>query len=148
MVLLAGVLTDYGVKKGDTVVVYMPMVPEAVFVLLACARLGAVHSVVFGKVYKNQKGLRLLLLLLKTNMNFFFFYHSIGGFAPKELAKRIDDAKPKVLVTASCGIEPKRVIPYKRKCCIHAMIVIICRCEELYHEEKRKLLTSKVCICI
>ncbi|KAI7851423.1 hypothetical protein BDC45DRAFT_607998 [Circinella umbellata] len=83
VVLLAGVLTDYGVKKGDTVVVYMPMVPEAVFVLLACARIGAVHSVVF------------------------------GGFAPKELAKRIDDAQPKVLVTASCGIEPKRVIPYK-----------------------------------
>ena len=54
VVLLAGVLTDYGVKKGDTVVVYMPMVPEAVFVLLACARIGAVHSVVFGKVYKTQ----------------------------------------------------------------------------------------------
>ncbi|KAI9491890.1 hypothetical protein BDB00DRAFT_883665 [Zychaea mexicana] len=83
VVHLAGVLSNYGVGKGDTVVVYMPMVPEAAFVLLACARLGAVHSVVF------------------------------GGFAPKELAKRIDDAKPKVLVTASCGIEPKRTIPYK-----------------------------------
>lgn len=83
--LLAGVLRSHGVHKGDTVLIYMPMVPEAVFGLLACARLGAVHSVVF------------------------------GGFAPKELAKRIDDCQPKVVLTASCGIEPKRVIAYKRK---------------------------------
>ncbi|KAG0177120.1 hypothetical protein DFQ29_005207 [Apophysomyces sp. BC1021] len=80
---LAGLLYSYGVRKADTVLIYMPMVPEAAFALLACARLGAVHSVVF------------------------------GGFAPKELAKRIDDSKPKVVLTASCGIEPKRVIPYK-----------------------------------
>ncbi|KAF7723194.1 hypothetical protein EC973_002269 [Apophysomyces ossiformis] len=80
---LAGLLHSYGVRKADTVLIYMPMVPEAAFALLACARLGAVHSVVF------------------------------GGFAPKELAKRIDDSKPKVVLTASCGIEPKRVIPYK-----------------------------------
>ncbi|KAH8553263.1 hypothetical protein BGW37DRAFT_485072 [Umbelopsis sp. PMI_123] len=80
---VAGVLADYGVKKGDTVIIYMPMILEAVYTMLACARLGAVHSVVF------------------------------GGFAPKELAKRIDDCKPKVIVSTSCGIEPKRVIEYK-----------------------------------
>jgi propionyl-CoA synthetase len=79
----AGALREMGVNKGDTVVIYMPMVPQALVAMLACARLGAVHSVVF------------------------------GGFAPKELAIRIDDAKPKVMVTASCGIEVKKVIEYK-----------------------------------
>ncbi|MEU6135492.1 propionyl-CoA synthetase [Nocardioides sp. NPDC047086] len=79
----AGALADLGVAKGDRVVVYMPMVPEAVIAMLACARLGAVHSVVF------------------------------GGFAPKELAIRIDDCEPKVIVTASCGIEPHRLVEYK-----------------------------------
>ncbi len=78
-----GVLRDLGVGKGDRVVVYMPMVPEAVVAMLACARIGAVHSVVF------------------------------GGFAPHELAIRIDDARPKVVVSASCGIEGSRVIAYK-----------------------------------
>ena len=80
---LAGALAGLGVGKGDTVVVYMPMVPEAVFAMLACARLGAVHSVVF------------------------------GGFASHELAVRIDDAQPKVVLSASCGIEVDRVIAYK-----------------------------------
>ncbi|CAO3652353.1 unnamed protein product [Cunninghamella echinulata] len=80
---LAGVLVSHQVCKGDTVLIYMPMVPEAVFALLACSRIGAIHSVVF------------------------------GGFAPKELSKRIDDCFPKVIITASCGIEPKGVIPYK-----------------------------------
>jgi propionyl-CoA synthetase len=79
----AGVLRALGVEPGDRVVIYMPMVPEAVVAMLACARMGAVHSVVF------------------------------GGFAPAELAVRIDDARPKVVVTASCGVEPTRVIPYK-----------------------------------
>lgn len=79
----AGALRSLGVEKGDTVIIYMPMVPEAAIAMLACARLGAVHSVVF------------------------------GGFAAKELAIRIDDAKPKVLVSASCGIEVTRVIEYK-----------------------------------
>ena len=79
----AGVLRGLGVERGDRVVVYMPMVPEAVVAMLACARLGAVHSVVF------------------------------GGFAPHELAVRIDDARPKVVVSASCGIEVSRVIEYK-----------------------------------
>jgi propionyl-CoA synthetase len=79
----AGVLRSLGVAKGDRVIVYMPMVPEAVVAMLACARLGAVHSVVF------------------------------GGFAPAELAARIDDATPTVIVTASCGIEVSRVISYK-----------------------------------
>ena len=80
---VAGALRDLGVEKGDRVVVYMPMVPEAVMAMLACARLGAVHSVVF------------------------------GGFAAAELATRISDAQPKVIVSASCGIEVARVVPYK-----------------------------------
>ncbi|WP_110181706.1 propionyl-CoA synthetase [Nocardioides solisilvae] len=79
----AGVLRHLGVTKGDRVVVYMPMIPEAVVTMLACARIGAVHSVVF------------------------------GGFAPHELAVRIDDATPTVVVSASCGIEPGRTIEYK-----------------------------------
>ena len=81
--LFAGALANQGVAKGDRVVLYMPMVPEAVISMLACARIGAVHSVVF------------------------------GGFAANELATRIDDAKPKVIVSASCGIEPTRVVQYK-----------------------------------
>ena len=80
---VAGVLAEAGVGKGDRVLVYMPMVPEAVIAMLACARLGAVHSVVF------------------------------GGFAASELAVRIDDATPKVVLSASCGIEPNRVVEYK-----------------------------------
>jgi propionyl-CoA synthetase len=80
---VAGFLMELGLKKGDTVIVYMPMIPEAVISMLACARLGVIHSVVF------------------------------GGFAPRELAIRIDDAKPKVILSASCGIEVARVIPYK-----------------------------------
>ena len=80
---LAGVLHDLGVRKGDRVIIYMPMIPEAVFAMLACARIGAIHSVVF------------------------------GGFAAPELATRINDAKPVVMMTASCGIEPGRVIAYK-----------------------------------
>jgi len=79
----AGVLAGLGVTHGDRVVIYLPMVPEAAVAMLACARIGAVHSVVF------------------------------GGFAPNELAVRIDDAAPKVIVSASCGIEGKRVIEYK-----------------------------------
>jgi propionyl-CoA synthetase len=79
----AGALKDRGVAKGDRVIIYMPMIPQAVFAMLACARIGAIHSVVF------------------------------GGFAAHELATRINDAKPKVIVSASCGIEIKRVIEYK-----------------------------------
>ena len=79
----AGALAKLGVVKGDRVIVYMPMVPEAVIAMLACARLGAIHSVVF------------------------------GGFAANELATRIDDAKPKAIVSASCGVEPGRVVAYK-----------------------------------
>lgn len=81
--VLGAILRDLGVEKGDRVVIYMPMVPEAVIAMLACARIGAVHSVVF------------------------------GGFAANELAVRIDDAQPKVVLAASCGIEPNRVVPYK-----------------------------------
>jgi len=80
---LAGALQARGVGKGDRVIVYMPMVPEALMAVLACARLGAIHSVVF------------------------------GGFAANELATRIDDCQPKMLLSASCGIEPTRVVPYK-----------------------------------
>jgi propionyl-CoA synthetase len=79
----AGALRAQGVEHGDRVIVYMPMVPEAVIAMLACARLGAIHSVVF------------------------------GGFAANELATRIEDAKPKVIVSASCGIEPGRLVEYK-----------------------------------
>ena len=80
---LGAVLQDLGVGKGDRVLVYMPMVPEAICAMLACARIGAIHSVVF------------------------------GGFAAKELATRIEDAEPKVILAASCGIEPNRVVAYK-----------------------------------
>jgi propionyl-CoA synthetase len=79
----AGSLADLGISRGDRVIIYMPMVPEAVISMLACARIGAIHSVVF------------------------------GGFAAPELATRIDDAKPKLVISASCGIEVNRVIPYK-----------------------------------
>jgi propionyl-CoA synthetase len=81
--VFAGALRDHGVSTGDRVVLYLPMIPEAIIAMLACARIGAVHSVVF------------------------------GGFAPKELAARIDDARPKIIVAASCGLEPNRVVPYK-----------------------------------
>jgi len=81
--LLAGLLKGQNVEKGDTVIIYMPMIPQVIFAMLACARLGAIHSVVF------------------------------GGFAARELALRIDDAKPKVLLTSSGGIEVTRVIQYK-----------------------------------
>jgi len=80
---LAGVLLSLGVTKGDRVIVYMPMIPEAAFAMLACARIGAIHSVVF------------------------------GGFAANELATRINDSQPKVILSASCGIEVAKVIPYK-----------------------------------
>lgn len=81
--VLGAVLQDLGVGKGDRVLIYMPMVPEAICAMLACARIGAIHSVVF------------------------------GGFAAKELATRIEDAEPKVILAASCGIEPNRVVAYK-----------------------------------
>ena len=80
---LGGVLQDLGIKKGDRVILYMPMVPEAAIAMLACARIGAIHSVVF------------------------------GGFAASELATRLNDSKPVAILTASCGIETNRVIPYK-----------------------------------
>src|SRR5437667_11736506 len=78
----AGALAALGVTKGDRVIIYMPMVPEAVVAMLACARIGAVHSVVF------------------------------GGFAAKELATRIEDAKPKLIFSASCGLQPGRIVQY------------------------------------
>ncbi len=80
---LAGGLQNLGLNKGDTVIIYMPMIPQALYAMLACARIGVIHSVVF------------------------------GGFAPHELAIRIDDCKPKVIITASNGIEIERIIPYK-----------------------------------
>jgi propionyl-CoA synthetase len=80
---LGAVLNDLGVMAGDRVLIYMPMIPEAIVAMLACARVGAVHSVVF------------------------------GGFAAKELATRIDDAEPRVILTASCGLEPGRIVEYK-----------------------------------
>jgi propionyl-CoA synthetase len=80
---LAAVLVDQGIAKGDRVIIYMPMVPETIVAMLACARIGAIHSVVF------------------------------GGFAARELATRIDDAKPRLIISASCGVEPGRIISYK-----------------------------------
>ena len=79
----AGALSNHGINKGDRVIIYMPMIPEAVVAMLACGRIGAIHSVVF------------------------------GGFASNELASRIDDSKAKLLVTASCGFEPGRTVEYK-----------------------------------
>src|SRR5262249_33270494 len=79
----AGVLVRQGLKKGDRVIIYMPMVPEAVVAMLACARIGVIHSIVF------------------------------GGFAANELASRINDAQPRLIISASCGIEVGRVVPYK-----------------------------------
>ena len=79
----AGALKDQGVNKGDRVIIYMPMIPEAVIAMLSCARIGAIHSVVF------------------------------GGFASNELASRINDSKAKLLITASCGFEPGKTIEYK-----------------------------------
>jgi propionyl-CoA synthetase len=83
VIALAAVLSRHGVTKGDRVIIYMPMIPEAAVAMLACARLGAIHSVVF------------------------------GGFAARELATRIDDARPKLVISASCGLEPNRVVAYK-----------------------------------
>ncbi|GLS30441.1 propionyl-CoA synthetase [Mesorhizobium albiziae] len=83
VVALASVLKNQGVRKGDRVIIYMPMVAEAAFAMLACARIGAIHSVVF------------------------------GGFAARELATRIDDAQPRLIISASCGLEPGRVVAYK-----------------------------------
>ena len=80
---LAGALSSKGISKGDRVIIYMPMIPEGIISMLACARIGAIHSVVF------------------------------GGFASNELAVRIDDAKPKAIIAASCGLEPNRVVEYK-----------------------------------
>uniref|UniRef100_A0ACB8FPS7 Acyl-CoA synthetase short-chain member 3, mitochondrial n=1 Tax=Sphaerodactylus townsendi TaxID=933632 RepID=A0ACB8FPS7_9SAUR len=79
---LAGVMVNHGVKKGDTVVIYMPMIPETIYTMLACARIGAIHSLIF------------------------------GGFASKELSTRIDHAKPKLIVTSTFGIEPGRRVEY------------------------------------
>ena len=81
--VLAGALTNDGISKGDRVIIYMPMIPEGIISMLACARIGAIHSVVF------------------------------GGFAANELAVRIDDAKPKAILAASCGLEPNRIVEYK-----------------------------------
>ena len=81
--LFSGALAATGIGKGDRVIIYMPMVPETIVAMLACARLGAIHSVVF------------------------------GGFAANELATRIDDASPKAIVSASCGLEPNRIVAYK-----------------------------------
>ena len=79
---MANILKRNGVKKGDRVIVYMPMIPEALFTVWACARIGAIHSIVF------------------------------GGFSAKELSGRIIDSEPEVIVTASCGLEPNKVVNY------------------------------------
>ena len=86
VVATASALWNQGIRKGNRVIIYMPMVPEAAIAMLACARLGAIHSVVF------------------------------GGFAARELATRIDDATPKVIISASCGLEPSRVLQAAARC--------------------------------
>ena len=83
MAQLAGAIQAAGLRRGDRALIYMPMIPEAVMAMLACARLGVIHSVVF------------------------------GGFAARELATRITQAQPKLILTASCGLEPNRVVAYK-----------------------------------
>ena len=81
---LAGVYRKLGIKKGDRIIIYMPMIPESIYSMLAAARVGAIHSVVF------------------------------GGFAARELANRIEDAQPRLIMTASCGLEPHKIIDYKK----------------------------------
>lgn len=81
---LAAVYRKLGIKKGDRIIIYMPMIPESIYAMLAAARVGAIHSVVF------------------------------GGFAAKELANRIEDAEPALIITASCGIEPHKIVDYKK----------------------------------
>ncbi|MEU4688804.1 AMP-binding protein [Actinoplanes sp. NPDC023714] len=103
--LFAGALLRAGVERGDRVVVYMAMVPEAVVAMLACARIGAVHSVVF------------------------------GGFGASELAKRIDDARPKVIVAASCGIEAGRVVPYQP--------MLDAACDEATHKPATRIILER-----
>jgi propionyl-CoA synthetase len=102
---LAGALSAMGVGFGDRVIIYLPMVPEAAFAMLACARLGAIHSVVF------------------------------GGFAPRELATRIDDATPKVLLTATCGIEFEQAIPY--------LPLVDAACELAEHKVSARLVLAR-----
>src|SRR6266550_4278898 len=108
----AGVLLGQGVKRGDRVIIYMPMVPEAAVAMLACARIGAIHSVVF------------------------------GGFAAHELAARISHAQPTVMVSASCGVEPNRVVSYKPLLdkAIELAAVKPRRCIILQRPEERALL--------
>jgi propionyl-CoA synthetase len=111
---VAGMIRNQGVRQGDCIVLYMPMIPEAVFAMLACARLGAVHSVVF------------------------------GGFAAPELAKRIDDARPVLVITASCGIEPARTVAYK-PLLDHALALAshrVTRCLVLQREQLRAELVA------
>lgn len=86
-----------GVKKGDVVLIYMPLIPEAVIAILATVRLGAIHSVVFGGIIENYNPLLKLMILTL-------------GFASRELCARINHAEPKVLIAASCGVEPNKVI--------------------------------------
>src|SRR4051812_23832198 len=102
----AGGLKALGVEKGDRVLIYMPMIPQALVAMLACARLGAIHSVVF------------------------------GGFAPHELATRINDARPRVVVSASCGVEPNRLVKYKSM--LDAAI------EESRHKPERCIIFQRV----
>ncbi|MFA4878072.1 MAG: propionyl-CoA synthetase [Methanoregula sp.] len=128
----AGGLVNLGIKKGDRVVIYMPMIPEAVISMLACARIGAIHSVVF------------------------------GGFASRELATRIEDAKPRVIISASCGIEVTRIIPYKPlldgaiDLCTHkpSACIIVQRPQSpcILHEDRdiswEKVMTAEPAACV
>ena len=109
---MAGALSANGIRKGDRIIIYMPMIPETIVAMLACARIGAIHSVVF------------------------------GGFAANELAVRIDDASPKALISASCGIEPGRVIAYKPL--IDAAIDLASRKPEFVVVQQREQLSAEL----
>ena len=111
----AGALKKLGITKGDRVIIYMPMIPEALVAMLACSRLGAIHSVVF------------------------------GGFASNELAVRIDDCKPKIIVSASCGHEPNRIVEYK-PLLDNAIKIASHHVEKCIIYQKEDLNVSPVCI--
>lgn len=114
--LLAGALADTGVRKGDRVLIYMPLIPEAIISMLAIVRLGAIHSVVFGGSCDN-----IILIQCYSNPSppyacsvaydrLYIYFTLVSGFAARELCTRIDHAEPKVIIAASCGIEPNKIV--------------------------------------
>lgn len=101
---MAGGLRTLGVRKGDRVVIYMPLIPEAIIAMLSVARLGAIHSVVFG-------GKSTRTLYSESNDQTNLTSNRTTGFAASELCTRIEHAEPKVIIAANCGLEPNKIIP-------------------------------------